>query len=322
LALKSRAGLVLTTTIVAWLIATAAWAAGPGTPVVATKANEFDAAGSAAGYTSYSSNSLANPSLYNAYLLTPAKKRIKLNAAKTLGYAGGIDGSTVVYQQISGSNSDIKLYDTTSKVRSNPPSGVNTRAWEWDPTISGNYLLFGREPSSCSVNCQQVILFDTSTHTSTVVASVNFPASTKGVLFPGQVNGDYATWTFCHGKVWTCSTSVRQISTSTTTAIPNPTGKSDYYSGVTSDGTLYFAQGTPSSTGCFTGVKIIRDPSPYSSPVPIEALGKGIDIYVHIFAVTETDSSTSLYYDRQVCSGKYYSDIYKIANADTATPLP
>jgi hypothetical protein len=81
-----------------------------------------------------------------------------VNAPRTNGANGEIDGDWLVYQQFKRGASDLKFFDLSSKRRSNPPRGVNTDQWEYWPSFSGQWLLFGRlsgaapEGSSCSIS--------------------------------------------------------------------------------------------------------------------------------------------------------------------------
>src|SRR3990172_6374664 len=72
----------------------------------------------------------------------------KVNAAGTNGANGGIEGDLLVYQQFEGGvehgSSDLKFYDLATEKRSSPPRGINTRQWEFWPSMSGQWILFGR----------------------------------------------------------------------------------------------------------------------------------------------------------------------------------
>ena len=68
----------------------------------------------------------------------------KVNAPDTNGANGGIDGDLLVYQQYERGRSDLKFFDLRTKERTSPPAGVNTRRWEYWPSMSGQWLLFGR----------------------------------------------------------------------------------------------------------------------------------------------------------------------------------
>lgn len=60
------------------------------------------------------------------------------------------DPPMVAYQQVVNGNSDLKLYDADAQTRTDPPAGVNTFDWEWEPSISGDWLLFARRAARSS----------------------------------------------------------------------------------------------------------------------------------------------------------------------------
>ena len=74
------------------------------------------------------------------------------NSRSSHAWAGSIDGTTLVYQRARANQSDIRLWDVVAKSPLPPPAGVNTPNWEWHPTMSGDWILFGRRTrrSACS----------------------------------------------------------------------------------------------------------------------------------------------------------------------------
>ena len=115
----------------------------------------------------------------------------RVNPKGTGAFTGGIDGSTLIYEQfVLGEHSDLAMVDLSTQTELEVPDGVNTDAVEFSPSISGSHLLFGRSIRRGA----EVILFDTSTDTSQVVATrTNTERRFKFVL-PIQVNGNYAVW--------------------------------------------------------------------------------------------------------------------------------
>jgi hypothetical protein len=99
---------------------------------------------------------------------------------------------------------------------------VNTAANEYDPTISGRWVRFGQmaEPRS------RIVLFDRRTGT------VRRVVARFTMLWPGQVNGVYATW---EGR--------RQfryhIPSGTTRVLPVLDGTYQHSPAVSADGTVY-----------------------------------------------------------------------------------
>ena len=98
-------------------------------------------------YFAWTQNSRSHRSHFDAFLTRTSDPRVKLNATGE-GFIGGIDPPNVVYQQIRNGQSNLKLYNADTQTRSDPPAGVNTADWEWEPSISGNWLFFARQTSS------------------------------------------------------------------------------------------------------------------------------------------------------------------------------
>ena len=171
----------------------------------------------------------------------------KVNAAGTKGANGGIDGDVLLYQEFGKGKSDLKLFDLADRTRSSPPRGVNTKQWEYWPSMSGDHLLFGRlNPKGV----RRIILFDVASRDATTLAKVKGSGT---FLAPGQVNGDYAVWSKCATKR-RCKVVLYRISDGTQTTIPNPGGR-DHAPSVTPDGVVYFAR---SGGGCGSGTKLLR----------------------------------------------------------------
>ena len=217
---------------------------------------------------------------------------------RTNGPSGGIDPPTVAYQQVVNGNSNIKLYDVDLQTRSDPPAGVNTGDWEWEPSISGDWLLFGRQ----TVSKQFVILRSLSTATEVTLD--------QGALFrhAGQVNEDYAVWTRCTNS--TCNSVRRQISTATDTVLQKPSTKYQYGAAVTSTGIVYVGRSGPK---CGADVKIVRyfgvgDPA--GGTVVADLGTNGRDLW-SAYARENADGSVDVFYDRYLCA-KNTSDIYRV----------
>ena len=111
-------------------------------------------------------------------------------------------------------------------------AGVNTADWEWEPSISGDWLLFARQTS----NTQFVILHSLTT-TNEVILD-------QGPRFrhAGQVNGDFAAWTRCTKT--TCNVVRRQISAVNDTVL-QALRRSSSTAAVTSTGIVYVARSGP-----------------------------------------------------------------------------
>ena len=164
-------------------------------------------------YFTWSKSRRSTSSPFDAYLQRGTNPASKLNAKGTQGYAGGTDGVRVAYQEALGLKSDIRLFDLATRRRSSP-KGVNTKRWEWRPSISGGWLLFDRGMIFSS-GLQQVLLKNLVTGELRVLDSLK---SKNGGLQVGQVNGNYAVWMRCQAA--TCNVLRYDIAAATKTQIP------------------------------------------------------------------------------------------------------
>ncbi len=277
------------------------WANLAQTPVLTTARYEQNPAASGT-YLTWDQNSAAKPKHQNAFLRNGGTT-VQLNPARTFGYGGGIDGTTVVFQQVSLRNqSDIRFYDAATKVRSAPPAGVNTPAWEWGPSISGTWLLFGREKGA---NNSQVILRSTTSKTAFKLAGEN--SSSSGVA-PGQVNGNWAVWQQCFSDH--CSVYLRDIAGKVTTKLVNtlPPARDEYAPSVSTDGTVYYLH---AGRKCGEAVKLVKKAIGQPETI-LNTFNPGIDIF-STDATADATSGTDVYLEKYNCK-RATSDIHKVVD--------
>jgi hypothetical protein len=227
---------------------------------------------------------------------------VRVNRPNTHGWSGGFEGNTFVYQEVSGRQSNLQLYDVPSRVRSAPPAGVNTLAWEWRPTMSGDQLLFGRSLLNQAID--QVLLRDLTTGTTRVLDRIRWR---NGINWPGQVNGNYAVWFRCVRSTGRCNVFMHDIAAGTTTVIPNP-GRQQYSPSVASDGTVYFVR---SRRGCGAAVQLIRRPPGGPSRL-IASLKPGRDAS-HTYALENADGTTTVFFERVYCPTESW-DVLKLVD--------
>ena len=108
----------------AGLVAVAVAAASAPVPVKATTRNENTPSASAE-YLAWSKSRRGKPTTFDVYAQPTGGAPFKVNAPGTVGWAGGIDGTRLAYQQVWKKNSDIRFFDLLARRRSSP-SGVNT----------------------------------------------------------------------------------------------------------------------------------------------------------------------------------------------------
>jgi hypothetical protein len=244
-----------------------------------------------------------SPNRYDAYAKVGGDAAVKLNTAGQ-GWTGGVDYPTVVYQRIYSGRSNIFLYDLSDGSRPTTPAGVNTPWWEWHPTISGDWLLYGRDDNNSPT--QRVVLHNHMTHEERLLSSVT---RATHYLQPDQVNGNYVTFTRCKPG---CNVVKYEIGSTASGVLPKPVTtrpRHQYAGAVTSDGAVYLVRSGPR---CGERVRIVRyDPNrdPTYGTI-VAALPAGIDIaFTH--AREDVLLGVDIFYDRVNCStGRF--DIYKV----------
>src|SRR6478672_13895405 len=120
-------------------------------PVVTAKGRQFLASAAPGGaYLAYDQSRPGHPNQFDVYVKPAGVRRFKVN---TRGHAfgGGIDGTTMIYQSVLGGQSNLRLFNLATHARS-APAGVNTKRWEWLPSISGDWILYGQRWGSHPVN--------------------------------------------------------------------------------------------------------------------------------------------------------------------------
>ncbi len=200
-------------------------------------------------YLAWQQNTRQHPSHYDVFARPMAGgAKFKVNARKTQGANGGIDGTRLVYQQFNGKRSDLKFFDLGTRTRTPPPAGVNTDQWEYWPSLSGDWLLFARLYGN---DTRRIFLFDLSTRDSRRLDTVRGAGSD---LIPGQVSGDWAVWSKCRKDE--CDVIRYHIPDGTRETIPN-NGNRQHAPSVDADGTVFFAR---ANGRCGGSVKLIRRP--------------------------------------------------------------
>jgi hypothetical protein len=254
----------------------------------------------AAGALAWVQNSKLHPHLYNVYAQVNGGPRFRANPTNTqAGLGTGIDGHTLVFTQVHGAKSSIRLFNLQTRRASGPPAGVNTPNAEDEPSISGGWLLYHRTEQGNPAG-QQVLLTNLASGKTRTLASV---PGRLGFLEAGQVNGDWAVWTqSVNGtrfNVWRY-----QISTRTTTLVPNPANRVHSAAAVNPNGTVYFEQ---SGLACGSGVTI--EIFPVGGPVTAQGtLPAGIDLF-HPFLYEHSPTDDYLFARAHCVSGAV--DVYK-----------
>ncbi len=177
------------------------------TPIkVSPNVDAYNPAASAA-YFAWEQNSAGAPGHYDVMAQPRGGGAAwKVNAAGTEGCCSEpvLGTDTIVYQQYTNSQSDIFLYNMSTKKRVKFGSRVNTSAWEYWPTGSTKYVMFMRQTSTARV----LLLWNRKTNGVQKLASVGRNCS--GCLSPEWVGSTHAIYAVCgknYGpcrlKIWT-----------------------------------------------------------------------------------------------------------------------
>jgi hypothetical protein len=281
------------------LAASGASATGPAS-VKTSPRNEATPA-AAGPYFSWAKSRSGRPRVYDVFVEQVGQRAVRVNAPNTWGYGGGIDGTRLVYQQVRRNNSDIVFFDLASRGRSEAPPGVNSRRWEWQPHISGDWLLYGRG-APYSPALQLVLLRNLVTGEERTLDSLRMR---NAILLPGDVSGTFAVWMKCVRSPRSCNVFRYDITARKTTRIPNH-GYYLYGPSVTTTGTMYFGR---SRRGCGSAAKLAKAGLDGKTHV-LYSFSRKHDLLMTSL-VELPPSTVRVFFDRLTCRSSR-SDIYRI----------
>ena len=271
-------------------------------PVVTAKGRQIHPSAALGGaYLAYSQSRPGHFYAFDVYVKPAGMRRFKVNT-RGQGFAGGIDGTTLIWQRVRNGQSDLRLFDLASHTRS-VPAGVNTRRYEYWPTISGDWILYGQ--SWRRFLNSRVILHDTNTSETRILDErVNRSANTGRPGAGERRLCHLGNHQRPHERLRTCfciRSRPRQRR-----RLPRPTGKAAVLPirHARRHGLLRTQR-----TRLWSHV-VLRE---YAAGVdtPLAVLPRGYNVFSNTFAVDEGGGVTSVYFDRVQCStGK--SHIYKI----------
>jgi hypothetical protein len=275
-------------------------------PVRTTPAGEFQPA-RGANHFAWEQNTKAQPNHYDAFVQPDGGAPTRVNRPRFNAAMGGIDGNLLVFQQYRKERSDLFLYDLITGGRSRLPRRVNSRLWEYWPSISEPWLLFGRW--KMPKGARQLILHNLATGEQRVLHRVG---SGKAFIDPGQVNGDFVVWSTCPAK-GRCQVYRYQISSGTRVQLGNP-GSFQRAPSVNPDGTVFLSRG---AKGCGGSVRIVKI-SPDGTETVLVQFPEGLDSR-DTFAYMEESGVTHLYYERFACGKRTGSDIYEVLDPEVGS---
>ena len=193
------------------------------------------------------------------------ERAVSASPAGVLAASGGMDATTLVVQVVRRRGSDLVLFDLRTHRRREPPNGVNTRAWEWRGSISGDRLLFGRFDGA---GTYEVILLNLATGREHRLDSVSGHGA---YAEPGQLNGRYAVWAGCPDNF--CTIYRYDVLTGKRRRVPGDYGHSVAAPSVSRRGVVYYERG---GLSCGSQATLMRY-RPGSAPRVVATLAPGYD---------------------------------------------
>ena len=280
----------------------AAPAQGAGQKVRATRANETMATG-ADGVLAWSQSKGTRGYKSSLFVKREGRSRIKVNPKGTGASPGSIHNGVLIYQQRGRRSSQLKLYNLATGKRSPAPRKVNGSAWEFLPTMSDRFILFGRGDRRGT----KVMLYRR--------ASKRLVTLDKGArrtyLQPGQVNGNFATWIKWkpgeRSKVYR-----RNLATGKTTRI-STSRNFDWAPSVSKGGAVFFGR-TGSRCGLNTRLMRWRN----GSTAVLARFRRGIDIW-HSNVFTDSRGKVTVLHNRTDCNDGGRGDLWRIVDPSTKT---
>jgi hypothetical protein len=268
----------------------------------------------------WSQSRRGRPRLFDLFAQQAGHAAFRVNPKGTQAFAGGIDGTTLVYQLIRGrlgERSDLRLFDLTTRRKGSIPAGINTSKWECCGTLSGGWILFNRG-EAYSRDTQLVLLRNLATGEQRVLDVLR---NRKGLVTAGQVNGNFVVWRRCNPNP-RCQVFRYDLATASATALPVPAGKIAYAPAVNQYGTVYYAQ---SNRGCGKSVQLVKQPVE-GGPGVIASLPPGQDTavtYAHTLLTKPPRDliTTRIYYDLVRCKTHKW-DIYSVDDIQSIPPPP
>ena len=293
-------------------------AVGTPVPVKTTKAFEWAPAAGHDGshsYFAWTQDILAKPKAPDsAFYQVDGGTTRRINPARTYGFLGDFDAgtSTLIYQQAAGNASDLYLYDVNTRSSLPTPQGINTRAWQWNPSVdtdSGTrWILYGENRFNGPAAPWRLYLYNATTHAKLLLDETT---NRCGCLFAGDIAYPWVVWSKgLMGNVWRYN-----IDTQVKNKVVLPHDRDEYYASATSDGTVYVAQ---AGDACGSGAKLWRVDAGGAATL-VYALPTGSEPLS--INATDTGSGVTLYSDRYICKKKT-SNIFRIDDADTVTFQP
>ena len=281
-------------------------------PVVTGAANTTQIAASKR-YLAWAQASAQRPNRSNVYVKGRGGERVKLNPKGTEASLGGFDDSLLAYQLFNGSvqngSSRIEIVNLENN-ETRTPKHANSKHWDFWPSLSGRWLLFGR--TNADRGTTKILL--TNLRSGRTITLDKGPAS--AYFQPGQVNGRYAVWVR-----WNDGGKSRAFVFNRKTGKQRTVPSGDQFNwapSVTRRGVVHFGR---SGRRCGSRSKLLR----WSKRTGLDRLIRlpdGIDIS-DSYVSRDRSGALEMYYVRIDCSNNANGDAHKLRfGGDTEPPEP
>ncbi|MEX2274742.1 MAG: hypothetical protein WEA10_04125 [Actinomycetota bacterium] len=254
----------------------------------------------------WTKNSQAKPNAFNAFLQNTSLKGIgpiRVNPSNTRGYTGGIEGDRLLWQQVKRGQSDLRLYDYSQERNVAVPPGLNDNDWQWRPSFDGETYLYGQNRFNTPDAPWKVIL--ATEQDGSIVDKIVLDSAKNRCkcIWPGQVVGDYATWTKC---TTTCQVWIYEISSDTSTRVSNETARNQYHGVPDVNGAVYLARG---GNGCGENVNLVSYAYGSGGRDLVTELPDGKDV---TDLTVVPGSPSTIFFGRVGCTQQAQGDIFSI----------
>ena len=255
----------------------------------------------------WSQNTRRHPNSIDVFAKRQGGRRFKVYDGRGRTSLGGLDGSRLVYQQFRSGRrsaySQIRIANLAKRT-DRALRAVNSRQWEFWPSISGRWVLYGRTYLRRGIT--KILLTDLRSGDTRVLDKG------RAVTYfqPGQVNGNFAVW-----MKWRRSVKPRMLlyDIAARDQIPVPTGdRYNWAPSVSSEGVVYFAR---SGRACGSGVRLVRWERGRDEITRVR-FPDGIDMSDSY--VSTTGGTVQVVHNRLRCDSATGGDLYRLIEGEAA----
>jgi hypothetical protein len=273
-------------------------------PVVVVRGGDNEGPVASGSWFAWMHGTTANPippiSQTDVYVRHGSSRAWRANPAGTHAETGGISEGVLVIQLIKQGSALATVNLATHKLRLLARPFNMPHRFEWRPSLSGKWLLYGSIDYADQTYTIQLANLRTKK-----VIQLEHVQGHAAYAAPGQVNGPYATWISCPDNH--CIAYRYDIDTDATIQMP-PIGGAQYWHfgpSVTNTGTVYFGV----AQGC-ASAQLIRWQHGQTRTIYRFSPGTAF-----LYSFATNTKPTTVYYDAVACAPHALSQINAIRDA-------